>query len=138
FDFGVHEPDAGAHEDASRAGGEGVERMLRQEIESVDFYIEQGYADIARDTLDMLERRYGQHAEIEARRARLAAPAPAVAVEGEGSGVASVEEAAGVVFTETPQAVSDNSRPANNAQPASAQSAGDYQPANDSQPAAPE
>src|SRR2546423_13711105 len=136
FDFGVHEPDAEAHEDASRAGGEGVERMLRQEIESVDFYIEQGYADIARDTLDMLERQYGQHAEIEARRARLAAPAPAV--EGEGAGVASVEEAAGVVFTETPQAVSDNSRPANNAQPASAQSTNDYQPANNSQPAAPE
>src|SRR5205085_628392 len=113
FDFGIHAPDAGAHEDASREGVEGVERMLRQEIESVDFYIEQGYADIARDTLDMLERQYGGHAEIEARRTRLAAAAPAVAVEAEGPGVASVEEAAGVVFTETPQAVSDNSRPAN-------------------------
>src|SRR5437763_15191220 len=125
FDFGVHEPDAGAHEDASRAGGEGVERMLRQEIESVDFYIEQGYADIARDTLDMLERQYGPHAEIEARRARLAATAPAV--ESEGDVGAPVEEAAHVVFTETPQAVSDNSRPAN-----------DYQPTNNSQPAATE
>ncbi|PYT02377.1 MAG: hypothetical protein DMF65_06750 [Acidobacteria bacterium] len=125
FDFGVHAPDAVAHEDASRAGGEGVERMLRQEIESVDFYIEQGYADIARDTLDMLERQYGPHAEIEARRARLAATAPAV--ESEGAVGASVEEAAHVVFTETPQAVSDNSRPAN-----------DYQPTNNSQPAATE
>src|SRR5256714_582596 len=87
FDFGVHTPDAAAHEDASRAGSGGVERMLRQEIESVDFYIEQGYGDIARDTLDMLERQYGPHADIEARRARLAASAPAVAVETEGSGV---------------------------------------------------
>ena len=39
--------------------------MLKQELESVEFYIEQGYADIARDTLDMLERQYGAHAEIE-------------------------------------------------------------------------
>jgi tetratricopeptide (TPR) repeat protein len=47
--------------------------MLKQELESVEFYIEQGYADIARDTLDMLERQYGQHPEIGALRARLAA-----------------------------------------------------------------
>lgn len=50
-----------------------TERMLLQELESVDFYIEQGYADIARETLDMLERQYGSHAEIERRRAALPA-----------------------------------------------------------------
>jgi len=32
------------------------EAMLRQELESVDFYISQGYLDIAVDTLDMLEK----------------------------------------------------------------------------------
>jgi len=53
--------------------GPSVERMLKQELESVEFYIEQGYADIARDTLDMLERQYGRHAEIDELRARLAA-----------------------------------------------------------------
>ena len=58
------------------------DQMWRQELESVDFYIAQGYADIALDTLDMLERQFGQHAEIEERRERLKsgsahAPAPA-------------------------------------------------------------
>ena len=47
------------------------ENMMRQELESVDFYIAQGYNDIAFDTLDMLERQFGQHAEITARRKRL-------------------------------------------------------------------
>ena len=54
------------------SSGASVERMLKQELESVEFYIEQGYADIARDTLDMLERQYGRHPEIESLRARLA------------------------------------------------------------------
>ncbi|HEY0077716.1 MAG TPA: tetratricopeptide repeat protein [Pyrinomonadaceae bacterium] len=45
--------------------------ILAQELEGVDFYLEQGYADIARDTLDMLERQYGAQPEIEARRGRL-------------------------------------------------------------------
>ncbi len=44
------------------------ERMLKQELESVDFYIAQGYTDIARDTLDMLERQYGAHEDITSRR----------------------------------------------------------------------
>lgn len=47
------------------------EQMWRQELESVDFYIAQGYTDIALDTLDMLERQFGQHAEIEERREKL-------------------------------------------------------------------
>jgi len=48
-----------------------VNAMMRQELESVDFYISQGYTDIAVDTLDMLERQFGSHPEILARRAKL-------------------------------------------------------------------
>ena len=53
------------------------ERMLKQELESVDFYIVQGYTDIARDTLDLLERQHGAHAQIDERRNRLTAAAAA-------------------------------------------------------------
>ena len=49
------------------------ENMMRQELESVDFYIAQGYADIAIDTLEMLERQFGPHPDIQARREKLAA-----------------------------------------------------------------
>jgi len=56
------------------AGGEGrMENMMRQELESVDFYIAQGYSDIAVDTLEMLERQFGSHPDILARREKLAA-----------------------------------------------------------------
>lgn len=47
------------------------EVVLRQELESVDFYLSQGYFDIAEDTLKMLEGQYGQHALIESRRSQL-------------------------------------------------------------------
>ncbi|HEV7891258.1 MAG TPA: tetratricopeptide repeat protein [Pyrinomonadaceae bacterium] len=73
FDFAGHAAASVASEEsASASGGANVERMLKQELESVDFYVEQGYADIARDTLDMLERQYGPRPEIDARRAMLA------------------------------------------------------------------
>jgi len=82
--------------------GERRENMMRQELESVDFYIAQGYSDIAVDTLEMLERQFGQHPDIQVRREKLAAAggqamveAPAVFEFG-GSGevpVARVEEA---------------------------------------------
>lgn len=42
-----------------------------QELESVDFYIAQGYADIAIDTLDLLETQFGKHPDIELRRQQL-------------------------------------------------------------------
>ena len=72
FDFAAHAAASVASEEAATgAGGANVERMLKQELESVDFYVEQGYADIARDTLDMLERQYGSRPEIDARRAML-------------------------------------------------------------------
>jgi tetratricopeptide (TPR) repeat protein len=48
------------------------ENVMRQELESVDFYIAQGYADIAIDTLEMLERQFGPHPEIQSRREKLA------------------------------------------------------------------
>ena len=53
--------------------GERHESMMRQELESVDFYIAQGYSDIAVDTLEMLERQFGPHPDIQARRDKLAA-----------------------------------------------------------------
>ncbi|HEX6183858.1 MAG TPA: tetratricopeptide repeat protein [Pyrinomonadaceae bacterium] len=84
FDFNAPAPGAGGAGESAPASGASTERMLRQELESVDFYIEQGYSDIARDTLDMLERQYGAHAEIDALRARLAHagdPGAAQAVE---------------------------------------------------------
>jgi tetratricopeptide (TPR) repeat protein len=61
--------------------GERREAMMRQELESVDFYIAQGYNDIAVDTLDLLERQFGSHPEIDVRRNKLGAlgetgPAP--------------------------------------------------------------
>ncbi len=43
----------------------------QQELESVDFYIAQGYADIALDTLDLLERQFGAHPDIDLRRRQL-------------------------------------------------------------------
>lgn len=49
----------------------GAEAMMRQELESVDFYITQGYADIAFDTLELLQRQFGSHPEIDLRRERL-------------------------------------------------------------------
>jgi tetratricopeptide (TPR) repeat protein len=62
-----------ASEGHGQSQGASVERMLKQELESVNFYIEQGYADIARDTLDMLERQYGTRPEIDALREQIGA-----------------------------------------------------------------
>src|SRR6185436_7414036 len=58
---------------AATASGEtgNTEAMMRQELESVDFYIQQRYYDIATDTLDLLERQFGPHDEIAARRKKL-------------------------------------------------------------------
>jgi tetratricopeptide (TPR) repeat protein len=48
-----------------------VAAMLRQELESVDFYIAQGYIDIAIDTLELLEQQCGAHPEIISRREQI-------------------------------------------------------------------
>nr|MBA3805367.1 tetratricopeptide repeat protein [Acidobacteriota bacterium] len=52
------------------------EALLLQELESVDFYLTQGYADIAQETLSMLERQFRAHPAIEERRALLATATP--------------------------------------------------------------
>jgi tetratricopeptide (TPR) repeat protein len=77
-DFSIVTPDA---ETTGSASGPAVgpeeearlETVMRQELESVDFYIAQGYSDIAVDTLEMLERQFGPHPDIQARRDKLAA-----------------------------------------------------------------
>jgi tetratricopeptide (TPR) repeat protein len=51
--------------------------IRKQELESVDFYIAQGYLDIALDTLDLLERQFGAHADIDLRRQQLQHPTEA-------------------------------------------------------------
>jgi tetratricopeptide (TPR) repeat protein len=57
---------------APSAEDEDRHAMIRaQELESVDFYIAQGYADIAVDTLDLLERQFGGHEDIQRRREQL-------------------------------------------------------------------
>jgi len=60
------------------------ENALREELEGVDFYLAQGYFDIARDTLDRLRSEYGDHAEIASRYEQL----------GDGVGVGAVTERA--------------------------------------------
>lgn len=60
--------------DGTHGGLEGEDRnaaVRAQELESVDFYIAQGYADIAVDTLDLLETQFGKHPDIELRRQQL-------------------------------------------------------------------
>ncbi len=47
------------------------EAHLYQELESVDFYLNEGYRDLAVQTLDLLESQFGAHPEIEVRRAQL-------------------------------------------------------------------
>jgi tetratricopeptide (TPR) repeat protein len=55
----------------------GADAIIKQELESVDFYITQGYMDIAADTLDLMERQFGSCPEIDSRRAKLQAAVPA-------------------------------------------------------------
>jgi tetratricopeptide (TPR) repeat protein len=90
--------------------GARLETMMRQELESVDFYIAQGYSDIAVDTLEMLERQFGSHPDIQARRDKLAAAGGKPVVEEaavfefggvEEVPVARVEEAASAFDEET-------------------------------------
>ena len=74
FEFGEVSIDDGSTsriESAATADTSQREAMMRQELESVDFYISQGYADIAADTLDLLEKQFGANPEIEARRQTL-------------------------------------------------------------------
>jgi tetratricopeptide (TPR) repeat protein len=64
-------PDSSPGATGGGANDERVKALLAQELESVDFYLAQGYADIAHATLDMLENQYGANEEIHARRRQL-------------------------------------------------------------------
>jgi tetratricopeptide (TPR) repeat protein len=85
------------------------EALLRQELDSVDFYLAQGYMDIAADTLEMLERQFGAHELIAARRAKLnqpmspsaAQPAPPETVEFESFNRYDVAEEAASIEAES-------------------------------------
>jgi tetratricopeptide (TPR) repeat protein len=80
FNFGEEAapaPPANANDEAGASSGDADPRresLLKQELDSVDFYLAQGYMDIAADTLEMLERQFGAHAEINKRRAMLGQP----------------------------------------------------------------
>lgn len=71
---------------ASMLPSDTMPRVLRDELEGIDFYIAQGYVEIARDTLDRLRDENGDHPEILARYNRLGgsfSPGPAELVEPE-------------------------------------------------------
>lgn len=67
IDFSSTSANNAATESANALSGS-REAQLKQELESVDFYITQGYMDVARSTLDLLEQQYGQQPEIKLRR----------------------------------------------------------------------
>src|SRR5262249_49457335 len=50
--------------------------VLRDELEGIDFYIGQGYLEIAQDTLERLRAEYGEHPEIMGRFSRLGGGVP--------------------------------------------------------------
>lgn len=59
------------------------EHDLKQELDSVDFYITQGYTDLAEKALDELENRFGKHDKIEEFRALVNSQKDAQTVENE-------------------------------------------------------
>ena len=71
FSGAIFDASANTSGGSSESEVERREEMLQQELESVDFYIGQGYTDIALDTLEMLERQFASHPAIEARRGKL-------------------------------------------------------------------
>jgi tetratricopeptide (TPR) repeat protein len=84
FDFSETPSSHGAADTEGRPAtpGPAPERRdaaLKQELESVDFYVAQGYTDIAFNTLEMLERQFGSHSEIDERRTKLRDLTPAAA-----------------------------------------------------------
>ena len=56
---------------AAGSGSIATDAVLRDELEGVDFYIAQGYLEIARDTLDRLATTYPDHPEIMRRYTKL-------------------------------------------------------------------
>jgi tetratricopeptide (TPR) repeat protein len=76
-----------------------IESLMRQELESVDFYITQGYSDIALDTLELLEKQVGSHPDITARREQIATGTRGVSTE-EPQLDAEIESAIDITFGE--------------------------------------
>ena len=74
FTFNTHLDDATTTATPVSESDKGLAAM-QQELESVDFYIAQGYSDIALDTLEILQRQFGAHPEIEKRRQKLSGSA---------------------------------------------------------------
>jgi tetratricopeptide (TPR) repeat protein len=73
-----------AHSGTSSSEGQESGAIRARELESVDFYIAQGYVDIALDSLDLLEKQFGPHPDINTRREQIKLmPQPAVAPDGE-------------------------------------------------------
>jgi tetratricopeptide (TPR) repeat protein len=70
-----------AFNSASLLASDTMPRMLRDELEGIDFYIAQGYVEIARDTLDRLRGENGDHPEILARYKRLGGSLDALVAE---------------------------------------------------------
>jgi tetratricopeptide (TPR) repeat protein len=102
FAAGIESVDENGRTAAESSGDEtksvSVDAMMRQELESVDFYITQGYYDIGFDTLELLERQFGTHPDIDARRKKLEAAtqspqAPSVASVSESAPAESSVEA---------------------------------------------
>ena len=88
---------------ASSLPSDTMPSMLRDELEGIDFYIAQGYVEIARDTLDRLRQEHGDHSEIVSRYDKLGVSpdevAPAVELESEVSeGLGIKPPAVGTVF----------------------------------------
>ena len=74
--FSVAHSETTEAEESADQTDDGVVRkevLIKQELESVDFYIAQGYSDIALDTLEILERQFGPDPEFAARRTQLQA-----------------------------------------------------------------
>lgn len=86
---------------ASLLPSDTMPRVLRDELEGIDFYIAQGYVEIARDTLDRLREENGDHPEILARYKRLGGSLDAPVAE-----PAELESSEAVVFA-PPQLVAN-------------------------------
>jgi tetratricopeptide (TPR) repeat protein len=67
----VSEPTVEEVNPNEESSGAKIRSMMETELESVDFYIAQGYSEIAADTLELLERQFGSGPEIDSRRERL-------------------------------------------------------------------
>ncbi|MEW6208917.1 MAG: tetratricopeptide repeat protein [Acidobacteriota bacterium] len=52
---------------SSDADSDLIPERLRDELDGVDFYLAQGYTDIARDTLERLQMEFGNHPQLVAR-----------------------------------------------------------------------